>query len=84
MEHIGPQLAKIDQNIKLNTTDPVARDGFRALSIVLALCGLSNVSEVAAHSPAEWPEGPKDAAEPHKIEREPERVGASGRARFRR
>ncbi len=31
MDHIGPQLAKIDQNIKLNTADPVARDGFTQL-----------------------------------------------------
>jgi len=31
MEHIAPQLAKIDQNIKLNTADPVARDGFTQL-----------------------------------------------------
>jgi hypothetical protein len=28
MDHIGPQLEKIEQNIKLNTLDPVARDGF--------------------------------------------------------
>ena len=31
MEHIAPQLAKIDQNIKLNTADPVARHGFTQL-----------------------------------------------------
>src|SRR5207247_10609249 len=31
MDHIGPQLAKIDQNIKLNTADPVARLGFTQL-----------------------------------------------------
>ena len=31
MEHIGPQLEKIDQNIKLNTADPVARYGFTQL-----------------------------------------------------
>jgi hypothetical protein len=31
VDHIGPQLAKIDQNIKLNTADPVARDGFTQL-----------------------------------------------------
>ena len=28
MEHIAGQLEKIEQNIKLNTADPVARDGF--------------------------------------------------------
>lgn len=28
MDHIGGQLQKIEQNIKLNTSDPVARDGF--------------------------------------------------------
>ena len=28
MEHIAGQLAKIEQNIKLNTADPVARHGF--------------------------------------------------------
>ena len=28
MEHIGPHLEKIEQNIKLNTADPVVRDGF--------------------------------------------------------
>jgi hypothetical protein len=31
MDHIGPELAKIDQNIKLNTADPVARYGFTQL-----------------------------------------------------
>ena len=31
MEHIGSQLEKIDQNIKLNTADPVARYGFTQL-----------------------------------------------------
>ena len=31
MEHIAPNLANIDQNIKLNTADPVARDGFTQL-----------------------------------------------------
>ena len=31
MEHIAPQLEKIDQNIKLNTADPVARYGFTQL-----------------------------------------------------
>jgi hypothetical protein len=31
MQHIAPQLAKIDQNIKLNTADPVAREGFTQL-----------------------------------------------------
>ena len=31
MEHIAPQLEKIDQNIKLNTADPVARFGFTQL-----------------------------------------------------
>ena len=31
MDHIGLQLAKIDQNIKLNTADPVARHGFTQL-----------------------------------------------------
>ena len=28
MEHIGKQLAKIDQNIKINSADPVALHGF--------------------------------------------------------
>jgi DNA-binding transcriptional ArsR family regulator len=28
MEHIGAQLQRIEQNIRLNTADPVARDGF--------------------------------------------------------
>lgn len=31
MQHIGPQLAKTDHNIKLNTADPVAREGFTQL-----------------------------------------------------
>ena len=28
MEHIAKQLAKIDQNIKINSADPVALHGF--------------------------------------------------------
>ena len=35
MQHIGSQLAKIDQNIKLNTADPVAREGFTQLPNVI-------------------------------------------------
>ena len=31
MEHIAPQLQNIEQNIKLNTADPVARYGFTQL-----------------------------------------------------
>jgi hypothetical protein len=31
VDHIASHLAKIDQNIKLNTADPVARDGFTQL-----------------------------------------------------
>ncbi len=31
MEHIGGQLEKIEQNIKLNTADPIARYGFTQL-----------------------------------------------------
>ncbi|MFN0217355.1 MAG: helix-turn-helix domain-containing protein [Hyphomicrobium sp.] len=31
MEHISPQLEKIEQNIKLNTADPIARYGFTQL-----------------------------------------------------
>ncbi len=31
MEHIGGSLEKIEQNMRLNTADPVARDGFTQL-----------------------------------------------------
>jgi hypothetical protein len=31
MEHIGPQLEKIEQNMRLNTADPIARYGFTQL-----------------------------------------------------
>ena len=31
MEHIAPQLEKIEQNMKLNTADPIARYGFTQL-----------------------------------------------------
>ena len=31
MEHIGGHLEKIEQNMKLNTTDPIARFGFTQL-----------------------------------------------------
>lgn len=31
MEHIGAQLQKIEQNMKLNTADPIARHGFTQL-----------------------------------------------------
>ena len=31
MDHIGTQLNKIEQNIKLNTADPIARYGFTQL-----------------------------------------------------
>src|ERR1700675_4480698 len=31
MEHISARLEKIEQNIKLNTTDPIARHGFTQL-----------------------------------------------------
>ena len=31
MEHIAPQLEKIEQNMRLNTADPIARDGFTQL-----------------------------------------------------
>lgn len=31
MEHIGPQLEKIEQNIRLNTADPIALHGFTQL-----------------------------------------------------
>ena len=31
MEHIGGSLEKIEQNIRLNTADPIARDGFTQL-----------------------------------------------------
>lgn len=31
MDHIGKQLASIEQNIKLNTSDPIARYGFTQL-----------------------------------------------------
>ena len=31
MDHIGTQLEKIEQNIKLNTADPIARYGFTQL-----------------------------------------------------
>jgi Helix-turn-helix domain len=42
MQHIGSQLAKIDQNIKLNTADPVARDGFTQLpNFILRNPGIS-------------------------------------------
>jgi len=31
MEHIAPQLEKIEQNMRLNTADPIARYGFTQL-----------------------------------------------------
>jgi hypothetical protein len=31
MEHIGKQLAAIDQNMRLNTSDPIAQHGFTQL-----------------------------------------------------
>ena len=31
MEHIGKQLAAIEQNMRLNTSDPIAQHGFSQL-----------------------------------------------------
>ena len=42
MQHIGAQLKNVEQNIKVNSSDPIARDGFTQLpNFILRNAGLS-------------------------------------------
>ena len=45
MDHIAPQLQNIEQNMRLNTSDPIARFGFTQLPNFLCFPGQERLAE---------------------------------------
>jgi hypothetical protein len=53
MEHIGGSLEKIGQNMRLNTADPIARDGFTQLPNFILSSGYAHSAKVELRSHGE-------------------------------